>query len=358
MTDIRQCGANPNFWWPVAHQRTFRPNELNPARLGPVEVIVLRDSNGHIRVYEDACPHKRVRLSVFGKKSGDSIACGYHGWRFASDTGTATLPCMRPSDTGTATLPCMRPNAQAVMEPRSLCLREFPVRQYGGWIWAFLGDASLADATPLPSVPPAESADYHAVPMQGLVRCHYSIMTENATDLFHAALHQTMQPWANPELLSIKNNDEEVQAVYEVDTPRLLAALISSKGRHTITVTYRYPYFHLTSDDGAFYLFVVYVPQTLQTTWVHSTFYFRHVWNMPWILRTLDPFLNHGTFRVVFEQDMDAVEEEQRAYNLYERDLSRETNPVTHAVRRVIARQTVGQLSVPPCTEFVPRTII
>jgi hypothetical protein len=65
------------------------------------------------------------------------------------------------------------------------------------------------------------------------------------------------------------------------------------------------------------------------------------VLGIPWILRLLHPILDQGTFRQVFGQDRRAVEEEQRAYSLHQQDLSRETNPVSHAVRQVIRKQTL-----------------
>jgi hypothetical protein len=63
--------------------------------------------------------------------------------------------------------------------------------------------------------------------------------------------------------------------------------------------------------------------------------------------RVLHPIFDRGTFRQIFAQDIRAVQEEQRAYNLQGQDLSRETNPVSHAVRKVIFK-TYGQ---PPLTQ-------
>ncbi|MEN9222588.1 MAG: hypothetical protein Q6M04_09140 [Thermostichus sp. BF3_bins_97] len=64
-----------------------------------------------------------------------------------------------------------------------------------------------------------------------------------------------------------------------------------------------------------------------------------------------DPVLDQGTFCQVFGPDRRAVEEEQRAYHLHHQDLSRETNPASHAVRQVIRKQTVG---CSPLPEWIP----
>lgn len=325
---VRQCSINLNYWWPVAYLGNF-PRGIKAARVGALELVVFRNSTGNFSVFADACPHKRVRLSQFGQRQGSSLVCTYHGWRF-SDRGQCTaIPGMNDTH-------------------KQFCLKSYPVEIYGGWVWVFPGNPDSATKTDLPKVPPAQSRRYHPIPMQGEIGCHFSYITENATDLFHADLHRSLQPWVNPRLLSLDSDARSVRAVYEVDTPRLLAALISHPGKNQVHVLYEYPYFHLWSEDGAFYLFVVYVPTAPQRTWVYSTFYFRHVWGMPWILKLLHPILDRGTFRQVFSQDIRAVEEEQRAYNLQGQDLSRETNPVSHAVRKVILKQTQGQ---PPLTQ-------
>ncbi len=328
MQDVRQCSINLNYWWIVAHLQSFPRNGIKPAKVGSLELVVVK-RNGSFSVFEDACPHKRVRLSEFGRRVGNKLVCNYHGWKFAANGQCIEIPGMETAS-------------------KQFCLKSYPVREYGGWLWVFLGEAQLVDSVPLPKIHPSQSLHYHPIPMQGEIGCHFSYITENATDLFHADLHQSAQPWANPKLLSLNSDSRTVTAIYEVDTPRLLAALISHPGKNRVHVMYEYPYFHLWSEDRAFYLFVVYVPTAPQRTWVYSTFYFRHVWGIPWILKLLHPILDKGTFRQVFAEDIKAVQEEQRAYNLHSQDLSRETNPVSHAVRKVILNQTGGRSPLTP----------
>jgi renierapurpurin 18,18'-hydroxylase len=339
--DVRQCGVNLNYWWPVAHRHSFPASGLLGVRIGNLELLVFKDAVpsgmtsrrrfvSQFHVFEDACPHKRVRLSQFGRRQGTEIVCGYHGWQFDSYSHfqqPAGMCTRTPGMSGLA---------------NKFCLKSYPVKEYGGWVWVFPGNPKLAEQVPLPEIPTATNQGYHPIPMEGVVNCHASYMTENATDLFHAHLHRSQQPWEKPRLLSLDSDQRTVSALYEVEAPRLIAALIGQQGKNRIQITYEYPYFHLHSEDGAFYLFVVYVPTGPQQIHVYSTFYFRHIWNQPWILKLLHPFLDRGTFRQVFRQDIRAVEEEQRAYNLHHQDLSRETNPVSHAVRKVMLTQTSG----------------
>lgn len=335
--DVRRCGVNLNYWWPVAHESTIPRSGIQAARLGTLELVILRSVPGHFGVFEDACPHKRVRISRFGVRRKGELVCAYHGWRFDPATGGCTSVGSMPG------------------RPEKICLRAYPVRTYGGWVWAFPGEPERMERAPFPTVPPAERPETHyRIPMEGIVNCHFSYITENATDLFHAELHRAQQPWANPRLASLERDARTVHAVYAVDTPRAAALLFGGKGEKRVHVVYEYPYVRIYEERGAFYLFVVYLPTGPQETYVHSTFYFPRIIRIEWLSRLLLPiaeplvtyFLNQGTFRKVFMQDIRAVEEEQRAYNLRGEDRSLETNPVSHAVRQVIRIQTAGQPSV------------
>lgn len=338
MQDVRQASVNLNHWWPVAHRDHFPKSGIRGTRIGNVELVVVRQ-NGKYAAYEDACPHKRVRLSQLGKLQGDQLVCDYHGWKFNAQGGACTsLDCMPGQE-------------------KQFDLRSYPVQEYAGWIWVFLGQTAQAERVPLPVIPPADQpGKYYRLPMEGRVHCHYSFITENATDLFHAELHKAQQPWANPTLLSLEEDDRSVKARYEVDTPHPLARAFTGKGKKYIRIHYEYPYTHIYDETGGFYLFVTYLPRDEQNTYIFSTFFFSHILNCQWLGNLLVPLvepvllnvLNHGTFRKVFLEDLRAVEEEQRAYRQAGGDLSRDTNPVTHAVRRVMLKQTEHQPPLQP----------
>lgn len=330
MGNIREASVNLNHWWPVAHRERFPRSGIRGIRIGSVELVVVRTAQG-FAVYEDACPHKRVRLSQFGKLKQQHLLCTYHGWEFETHQGHCTSLCGMSG------------------QAEQFNLTAYPVREYGGWVWAFPGEVTLAEATPLPDITPANTPQrFYRVPMEGTVNCHFSFITENATDLFHAELHKAQQPWANPQLLSIEETETSVTARYRVDTPNPLSSLFTGKGQKEVMVRYEYPYIHLYEAGGGFYLFVTYLPQDAENTYVFSSFYFPHILKiealsrllLPLVEPLLIPILNQGTFRQVFLQDIRAVEEEQRAYNLTGQEASRDPNPVTHAVRRVILKQT------------------
>lgn len=45
-------------------------------------LVAWKDGEGQWRVFEDACPHRRVPLSEGRKEEDGTLSCAYHGWRF------------------------------------------------------------------------------------------------------------------------------------------------------------------------------------------------------------------------------------------------------------------------------------
>jgi phenylpropionate dioxygenase-like ring-hydroxylating dioxygenase large terminal subunit len=224
MKDVRQCGVNLNYWWPVTHLEHMPKSNLRSMLVGSVELVIVKGQDGQFSVFEDACPHKRVRLSQMGKLEGNTLRCQYHGWEFDSAKGACTSMEGMPG------------------EAHCFNLRTFPSRVYGNWVWAFLGEKEMADQVSLPEIPPVSQPNhYYRIPMEGPVRCHFSYITENATDLYHSELHRVQQPWAKPRLVSLDETDSSVTARYEVETPRLMAALFTGIGSRKLITEFLAP---------------------------------------------------------------------------------------------------------------------
>jgi toluene monooxygenase system ferredoxin subunit len=66
------------------------------------ESLLLLNVDGTVRAYADACPHMRTPLSE-GSLTGTVLTCATHGWQFDASTGEG-------------------------INPRTACLRSFPVR--------------------------------------------------------------------------------------------------------------------------------------------------------------------------------------------------------------------------------------
>jgi nitrite reductase/ring-hydroxylating ferredoxin subunit len=68
-------------WYAVALSDGLEVGTSAGTRLFGKEMVIWRDANGAVHVWEDRCPHRGMRLS-FGFVRNDRIACLYHGWQY------------------------------------------------------------------------------------------------------------------------------------------------------------------------------------------------------------------------------------------------------------------------------------
>jgi phenylpropionate dioxygenase-like ring-hydroxylating dioxygenase large terminal subunit len=76
-------------WHPVAYQHELSSKPLAVTLL--CTPLVLFRHSGGISALLDRCPHRNVPLSL-GRVAGGTIACTYHGWRFAPDGQCVEVP--------------------------------------------------------------------------------------------------------------------------------------------------------------------------------------------------------------------------------------------------------------------------
>lgn len=69
-----------DHWHPVfpAHKLKKKPVGI---QLAGESICLFRTEKGAVAAIDDACPHRRLRLS-YGRVVGDKIECKYHGWSF------------------------------------------------------------------------------------------------------------------------------------------------------------------------------------------------------------------------------------------------------------------------------------
>ncbi|NBD14575.1 MAG: Rieske 2Fe-2S domain-containing protein [Cyanobacteria bacterium] len=358
MEDVRHCRLNLNHWLPVTQKRNFPDSGLQPIQVGGRELVVFKAEREGFSIFEDACPHRRVRLSQLGRKEKNTLVCTYHGWQFDGDNGA-----------------CQATPGQPELK-KKFCLKSYPVQEYGDWVWGFFGEPQLAEQVALPRMKALEgSQNYLTVSLEQTAQCHFSYLVENALDLFHAELHRNpkpvsdpslgnwqglelflsslmenlfqwldrdrtgnLQPWSDAKLIQCQRDEQSLQAVYKVTVTPFLRFLGESQGQLRTRLVYEYPYIYQESEDGKVVIFSVFVPVGEQKTQIYSTFSFQHFWAVPGLTELLQFNLKRG-FQQIVAQDIQAVEEEQRAYNRQGRDCTREPNPVAHAARQVILQQ-------------------
>ena len=112
-----------NCWWVAAAADEVTRQPISRWLLEQ-RVALYRAENGTVVALEDRCAHRWAPLSR-GRVIGDEIACPYHGFRYNA-RGACTLV----------------PTQSHV--PGALKVRSYPIREYAGFVWLWMGDAETA----------------------------------------------------------------------------------------------------------------------------------------------------------------------------------------------------------------------
>ncbi|TGT63233.1 aromatic ring-hydroxylating dioxygenase subunit alpha, partial [bacterium M00.F.Ca.ET.159.01.1.1] len=113
-----------NCWYVAAWDHEVA-DRLVPTRILGEDIVLYRRTDGVVAALEDACPHRKLPLSM-GRIKGDTVECGYHGLTFDS-TGTCTRV----------------PGAEKI--PHVACVRSYPIAERYGLLWIWMGEAAKAD---------------------------------------------------------------------------------------------------------------------------------------------------------------------------------------------------------------------
>lgn len=135
----------PRGWFCVGWSADVRPGQAVARELMGREVIAFRGENGVVSVVDSHCPHLGAHfLKSGGGVVGDTLRCGFHGFRFAGN-GTCVA-------TGYDSPP-----------PRALCVPSYPVTEThqaifvwfdpdgGAPLWALPGESDAEDWSPIVS---------------------------------------------------------------------------------------------------------------------------------------------------------------------------------------------------------------
>lgn len=158
--------------WYVAAEAAEVTRALKRVRVLGEDIVIYRRENGDPAALEDACPHRKLPLSM-GRLQGDQVECGYHG---------LTFDC-----TGA----CTRVPGQARIPP-SLSVKAYPVLDRFGLVWIWMGDPARASEDELFPVEHYGEAGWtvsRGPPID--IACNYLLITDNLLDPSHVAwVHQ------------------------------------------------------------------------------------------------------------------------------------------------------------------------
>jgi vanillate O-demethylase monooxygenase subunit len=156
-----------NSWYVARVSREVTREPLAVRLLGQ-DIVLFRRQDGSPVALEDACPHRKLPLSM-GRIKGDAIECGYHGLTF---DGCGT---------------CIEAPTQARI-PAAARVRSYPVRDRYGLLWIWMGEPEQAEHTPLLHIEHHDDPSWHMTGGDSLLcSCHYLWLVDNLLDPSHVA---------------------------------------------------------------------------------------------------------------------------------------------------------------------------
>lgn len=151
------------FWQPVYHAVDIEPGRAKPLRILGESFTLYRGDAGALHLVDPICPHRGTRLSL-GHVEGEAIRCSYHGWKFECDGR------------------CVEQPAEESRFADKIRIRSYPVREYLGLVFAYLGEGEPPE---FPLYPEFERFE-GLLELDTYVRnCNYFQNVDNAMDQSH-----------------------------------------------------------------------------------------------------------------------------------------------------------------------------
>ena len=163
------------YWQPVALAREVEDVPRLIRVLGE-ELVLFRDGSGRYGLVHKQCPHRRASME-FGVCEDGGIRCCYHGWLFDVDGSILEIPG--------------QPQANAELVMRQTSLGAYPVREFRGLIFAYLGPIEA-----MPEFPVYDTLEINGqtlVPYRADYRCNWLQVLDAILDPIHTSfLHSRM----------------------------------------------------------------------------------------------------------------------------------------------------------------------
>ena len=158
--------------WYVAAVSGEIGRKLTPLTILAEDIVIYRTRSGAPIALENACPHRKLPLSM-GKIKGDNVECGYHGLTF-DWSGL-----------------CVDAATQSKIPPAAR-VRSYPVTDRWGLTWIWMGKPDLADPAKIIRIDHFDDPNWKITEGDALTcRCHYLYLIDNLLDPSHVA-------WVHP----------------------------------------------------------------------------------------------------------------------------------------------------------------
>lgn len=165
------------YWHPVYVSDELPVKRAKPVRIMGEDFTLFRGESGSAYMTASKCAHRNTALHT-GWVVGENIRCLYHGWAY-----DGTGQCV-----------------QQPAEPQPFCdkirIRGYPVEEYLGLIFAYLGDG---DPPPLPRYEGMQESSSLRAYMTAADNCNWLNRFDNIGDVTHPYFAHPQIPLMNTE---------------------------------------------------------------------------------------------------------------------------------------------------------------
>ena len=177
----------PNSWVYVGHDSQVpNPGDYFGTTIGTQPVLLVRHTDGTVRVLHNRCPHKGTRItSETCGNTGKFFRCPYHAWSFKTDGSLLAIPLKK----GYENTGFEGSHAARGMAP----VRH--VRNYRGFVFAKINDSgldfeeffgdSLSSLDNMVDRSPVGQLKVAGGVLRYMHNCNWKMLVENQTDTCH-----------------------------------------------------------------------------------------------------------------------------------------------------------------------------
>src|SRR5581483_7845810 len=151
------------FWQPVYVARELDPGRAVLVRVMGADFTLYRGESGSWHLLGPNCAHRGTQLST-GWVEGDCLRCFYHGWKYD------------------AAGQCVEQPAEDASFARKVHVPSYPVQEYLGLVFAYLGEG---EPPPLPRYPHVEGRNGVVDAGRGVLPYNFFNQVENSVDELH-----------------------------------------------------------------------------------------------------------------------------------------------------------------------------
>lgn len=197
----QQQGQLVNHWYPLIENRKLGKKPARKIVLGK-PVLLVRNKAGEVKAFVDRCPHRGAQLSQ-GHCDGETIACPYHGWRFALDGHCVDIPSQGKTQS-------------------NIRLQNIPIAEHLGLLWCWLGEG--APDRPIPIQPTLDDG-WRLVHLQHRYNANVEDLIENFMDSPHTVFVHTGLirgvSKLKPRTIEVQANHDEVVVTHPPQREKL-----------------------------------------------------------------------------------------------------------------------------------------